>query len=94
MRMNPSTASYVETLKNILKEEHLTAALLWLNENASETQKKGLRLMAAIYKHKGTKRFKSHHLDQTTMKETQIKNAQAQYRKQLYQSNYCKNYGH
>ena len=35
--MNPSTASYVETLKNILKEEHLTAALLWLNENASET---------------------------------------------------------
>jgi len=36
----------------------LGAALLWLQENCDNKEKQGLRLLSAIFKHRGLKRFR------------------------------------
>lgn len=48
---------YQQIFRQVLRPQVIGAANLWLGENCSQQEKQGLRLLSAIYKHRGTKRF-------------------------------------
>lgn len=53
-----STETPIETLKKLIKPELFKSFEDWY-ETANDREKKGLKLLAAIYKHKGMKKFRA-----------------------------------
>lgn len=75
-----------ETLRLILKPELVTLISSWL-QTATKTEVKGLKVIAAVYKHKGAKKFRSR--PQTSHPELPtLEEVAAERRKKQFQSTY------